>query len=108
MNYGDQLECHFSKEIHQFGIPVLVWPQILRSRMGGQVDLVRIYRGELEVYEVKSQKIVRLLVNEELKQEYEMIHAGIDSAKVSLLSSIRKMAGVREDNVETGWQSFDL
>jgi len=46
-----------------------------------------------------SERIATLLVNEELKREYESIHASIETAKTVLFSSIGETAGLRR-NVE--------
>jgi energy-coupling factor transporter ATP-binding protein EcfA2 len=46
-----------------------------------------------------SERIATLLVNEELKREYESIHASINAAKAILFSNVEKTAGIRR-NVE--------
>lgn len=55
---GLQLEQKHSLDFHAEGIPVLVSPQLLRSRDLGQLDLIRLNKDKqgwmLEVAEVKS------------------------------------------------------
>ena len=46
-----------------------------------------------------SERIATLLVNDELKREYESLHASIETAKMALFSSIGETAGLRR-NVE--------
>ena len=46
-----------------------------------------------------SERIATLLVNDELKREYESIHSTIEKAKAALFSSIGETAGIRR-NVE--------
>ena len=58
---GLKLEKHLSVEFHQVGIPLLVSPQILRSRDLGQIDLARMVKKNaewvIEVSEVKSSSV---------------------------------------------------
>lgn len=58
---GLNLEKKVSIDFHQEGIPLLVSPQLLRSRDLGQIDLSRMVKkkGEwiIEVSEVKSSSV---------------------------------------------------
>lgn len=55
---GFKLEKEVSQHFHQEGIPLLVSPQLLRSRDLGQIDLARLIKDRtgwiLEIGEVKS------------------------------------------------------
>lgn len=47
----------------------------------------------------RSERIATLLVNEDLKREYESTHASIERKRMALFSNVGKMAGLR-NNVE--------
>lgn len=51
---GNILEQNLSRGIHQYGIPILISPKLLRRYGYGQVDLCLYYRGEIFLYEVKT------------------------------------------------------
>ncbi len=55
---GLERERAISRTFHARGVPLLVSPHLLRERSLGQLDLVRIHKGEegwlIEVVEVKS------------------------------------------------------
>ncbi len=46
-----------------------------------------------------SERIATLLVNKDLKREYELVHASIESAKMALFLNIGEMAGLKK-NIE--------
>lgn len=54
----------------------------------------------------KSKKISTLLVNKELKEKYEKIHANIDEKKEILLSELANLSGLKNGIEETFSQDF--
>ena len=55
---GITLELKMSKILHSDTIPLLVSPLLLRERGLGQVDISRISKDRIEIFEVKSSAIV--------------------------------------------------
>lgn len=54
-NKGKNLELEWSQKIHEVGIPLLISSLVLRNYSAGQVDLARIHKKSVQLFEVKSQ-----------------------------------------------------
>lgn len=58
---GESLEVYHSSDFHAHSIPILISPQVLRSRNLGQIDLLKLVKDQegwvIEMAEVKSSQL---------------------------------------------------
>jgi hypothetical protein len=50
---GQKLEADYSLSIHNEGVPLLLCPQLIRQRGGGQID-VCVWKKSIEIWEIKK------------------------------------------------------
>ena len=58
--------------------------------------------------EYHSQRMSTLLVNQELKKQYEAIHADIDGKKMALLKSLKSLSGIKKDEELSRTLAYDF
>ena len=79
----------------------IITDETAKEIISAQVFVVLPY-----LQEFKSKKISTLLVNKELKEKYEKIHADIDEKKEILLGELKSLSGIKNGIEETFSNDF--
>lgn len=71
--FGREFERQYSTHYHSQGIPLLISPAYLRQFGAGQIDLARLFEGEIEILELKLSPKISMSQRQRLRKAAELL-----------------------------------